>query len=147
LTALSGEWNLNPTPNKEGVRLVTNEDNKTKVRDYYDLAFNQRRPEEAVEKYVGGYYRQHNPQAGDGPEAFIAFVKWFTETYPLLRVDFKRVIGEGDYVVTHCHITTSPEDRGTAVMDIFRLENGKIVEHWDVLQPVPETAANDNTMF
>lgn len=123
------------------------EANKAAALGFYDQAFNGKDPEGAVGKYVGGYYRQHNPHAADGPEAFIAFVKWYTTEHPELRVDFKRVIAEGDLVVVHCHITTSPEARGDAVMDIFRFEDGKIVEHWDVVQPVPEESMNDNTMF
>jgi predicted SnoaL-like aldol condensation-catalyzing enzyme len=123
------------------------ETNKATVLAFYDLAFNQRRPEEAVERYVGDRYMQHNPMAGDGPGPFIEFVKGFTAQFPELSVDLKRVIAEGDLVVTHGLIKTSRDDRGTAAADIFRLEGGKVVEHWDVLQPVPETSANDNTMF
>lgn len=121
--------------------------NKQTVREYTDLAFNQRKPEEAVAKYIGGYYRQHNPQAGDGAEPFVGFVKWFAQTYPSFRIDLKRIIAEGDLVVTHSHLVREPGDRGRAVVDIFRLENGKVVEHWDVVQEVPESSANNNTMF
>ena len=125
----------------------TPEQNKAIIREFYDLAFNQRQPEAAVAKHVGGMYRQHNPMAGDGPGPFIGFVKWFTGENPQMRFDFKRFIADGDLVAVHSHLRLSPEARGTAVMDIFRLENGKIVEHWDVLQEVPETAENQNTMF
>ena len=127
--------------------MSSNEENKQKVVSYYTLAFNDKRPEEAVAKYVGPKYIQHNPQAPDGPGAFVQFVQAFAGQFPQLHVEIKRVIAEGDLVMTHSLLTTSPEDRGTAAADIFRLEDGKIVEHWDVLQPVPETAANDNTMF
>ena len=120
---------------------------KQVVREWHDLAFVQRRPEEAVAKYLGPYYRQHNPGAADGPEAFIAFVKWFAQTYPDFRMDSRRIIAEGNYVVMHSHLIREPGDRGMAVVDIFRLEDGKVVEHWDVVQEIPETAANDNTMF
>jgi predicted SnoaL-like aldol condensation-catalyzing enzyme len=123
------------------------ETNKASVKAFYDLAFNQRQPEEAVRQYVGASYRQHNPMAGDGPEPFIGFVKWFTSENPELRVEFKRFIAEGDLVVVHSHMIPAPGARGTAVMDIFRLDDGKIVEHWDVVQEVPEKAANANTMF
>ena len=133
-------------PTKGGI-LSTAEDNKRTVVDFYTLAFNEKKPEEAVERYVGPRYTQHNPQAGDGPEAFIEFVNWYAGENPELRVDIKRAIAEDDLVMTHSLLKTSPDDRGTAAADIFRLEDGKIVEHWDVLQPVPETAANDNTMF
>jgi len=123
------------------------EQNKTVVRAFYDLAFNQRQPEEAVAKYVGPSYRQHNPMAGDGPGPFIGFVKWLSSTSPDFRFDFKRFIAEGDLVAVHSPLVPSTGARGTAVVDIFRLENGKIVEHWDVLQDVPESAQNKNTMF
>jgi predicted SnoaL-like aldol condensation-catalyzing enzyme len=125
----------------------TAEQNKSTVREFYDLAFNQRQPEAAVTKYLGSTYRQHNPMAADGAEPFIGFVKWITGANPGLRFEFKRFIAEGDLVVVHSHLRPSQDARGTAVMDIFRLENGKIVEHWDVLQEVPATAQNENTMF
>lgn len=123
------------------------ETNKRIVREYYELAFNERKPEEAVAKYMGSYYRQHNPQAGDGAEPFIGFVKYYTQTYPELRMEIKRMIAEGDLVVVHNQHIRYAGDRGVAVMDLFRLEDGKIVEHWDVIQDIPESAANDNTMF
>jgi predicted SnoaL-like aldol condensation-catalyzing enzyme len=100
-----------------------------------------------VAQYVGSEYIQHDPQSPDGAEAFIQFVNGFAGQFPQLRIDIKRVIAEGDLVVAHLLITMAPENRGMAGVDIFRLQNGKIVEHWDVLQPVPEQAANDNTMF
>jgi predicted SnoaL-like aldol condensation-catalyzing enzyme len=123
------------------------ESNKQTVRAFYELAFNDKQPEAAVERYLGPYYRQHNPMAGDGPGPFVEFVNAYAGQFPDLHVEIRRVVAEGDHVVTHSLITTGPDDRGTAAVDIFRLEDGKVVEHWDVLQPVPETAANDNTMF
>jgi predicted SnoaL-like aldol condensation-catalyzing enzyme len=124
------------------------EQNKQNVIAYYERAFNDHEPEDAVERYVGSEYIQHNPMAPDGTDAFIAFVRGYVEQYPQLRIEIKRAIAEGDLVMTHGLLKTSPDDRGTAAADIFRVdENGKIVEHWDVLQPVPETSANDNTMF
>jgi predicted SnoaL-like aldol condensation-catalyzing enzyme len=123
------------------------ERNKQAVVEYYELAFNAKQPEQAVEKYLGPHYIQHNPQAPDGAEAFIAFVRGFAAQFPELSIDIKRVVGEGDIVVTHGLIKTSAEDPGTVAVDFFRLENGKIVELWDVLQPFPETSANDHPMF
>ena len=123
------------------------ETNKRIVREWHDLAIDQRKPEEAVAKYLGPHYRQHNPGAADGPEPFIAIVKRFAQIFPELRMEPKRIIAEGDLVVLHSHLILKPGDRGSAVVDIFRLENGKIVEHWDVVQEVPETSANNNTMF
>jgi predicted SnoaL-like aldol condensation-catalyzing enzyme len=123
------------------------EQNKANVKAFYDLAFNQKQPEEAVKRYVGSFYRQHNPNAADGTEPFIGFVKWLTGANPNLRIDFKRLIAEDDLVVVHTHNVPVPGTKGKAVVDIFRLEDGKIVEHWDVVQEVPETSKNDNTMF
>ncbi|MGQ0641130.1 MAG: nuclear transport factor 2 family protein [Gemmatimonadaceae bacterium] len=126
----------------------TAERNTRVVRELYDLAFNQQQPEEAVRKYIGATYRQHNPQAGDGAQPFIGFVKWLTGANPKLRIEFKRSIAQGDLVALHSHMIPAPGARGTAVIDIFRLsDDGKIVEHWDVMQEVPETSANNNTMF
>jgi predicted SnoaL-like aldol condensation-catalyzing enzyme len=121
--------------------------NKEMVRDFYHLSLNLRKPEEAVAKYLGPYYRQHNPAAADGAEAFIAFVHGFTGAFPGLHFDFKRLIAEGELVMIHSHLVRQPGDRGMAVMDIFRIENNRIVEHWDVLQEIPESSANSNTMF
>ena len=126
---------------------TSSEDNKRIVREYYEMAFNDKKPEEAVARYQGPYYRQHNPQAADGAEPFIGFVHYMAGAFPQMRMEIKRMVAEGDLVVTHCHLVREPGDRGMAVMDIFRLENGKVVEHWDVLQEVPEKAENTNTMF
>src|SRR5438067_12306300 len=122
------------------------EHNKQTVLAFYRLAFNDKQPAEAAAKYIGPVYIQHNPQAPDGPEAFVQFVTGFTAQFPQMSVDLKRVVAEGDLVVTHGLMKLGPDDRGTAAADFFRLEDGKIVEHWDVLQPVPETAANAHPM-
>jgi predicted SnoaL-like aldol condensation-catalyzing enzyme len=121
--------------------------NKETVTNFYKVAFNEHKPAAAIEKYVGGSYIQHNPTVADGSLPFIDFVNGFVAKNPHLHVDIKRVIAEGDLVVTHVHITTSETDRGVAAIDIFRIEDGKIVEHWDVVQPVPDKAANENGMF
>jgi predicted SnoaL-like aldol condensation-catalyzing enzyme len=121
--------------------------NKENVKAFYDLMFNQCRPREAIERYAGDEYRQHNPHVADGKEAFIAYFERMAEDYPGKHVNFVRTVAEGDHVVLHCH-QTWPGSDDYAGIDIFRLDaDGKVIEHWDVLQVLPERSANDNGMF
>jgi predicted SnoaL-like aldol condensation-catalyzing enzyme len=122
------------------------EANKKIVVDFYEKGLNQK-DYDAAAKYFGPRYVQHNPGAANGPEGFKRLVGLLKEKFPASHNEIKRVIAEGDLVVLHVHSTRQPGDRGRAIVDIFRVENGKIVEHWDVIQDVPEKSANDNTMF
>lgn len=121
--------------------------NTETVVAFYTRAFNDGEPEAAAEAALAPTYVQHNPSAPDGAPAFIAYVHSMRQKFPALHLDVKRTVSEGDFVVTHSAFHLTPGDRGMAVADIWRLEDGRIVEHWDVMQQVPEQAANDNTMF
>jgi predicted SnoaL-like aldol condensation-catalyzing enzyme len=122
------------------------EENKKIIAEFYDAALNQKDFEKAS-KYLGSRYTQHNPGAADGPEGLKGFLAFLKDKFPNNKSEIKRIFADGDYVIVHVHAVREPGTRGNAIVDIFKLENGKVVEHWDVVQPIPEKPANNNGMF
>jgi predicted SnoaL-like aldol condensation-catalyzing enzyme len=120
--------------------------NKKNVLAFYEFALNKK-DFDAAAKYLGPGYIQHNPGAADGIDGLKAFIQFLRDKFPNSHSEIVRAFADGDYVILHVHAIREPGTRGLAIVDIFRLEDGKIVEHWDVRQEVPEKAANSNTMF
>src|SRR3954468_1129829 len=125
---------------------ATQEANKKTVLEFYEAGLNQKNFD-AASKFLGPLYIQHNPTAPDGIEGFKAFLGFLREKFPDSHSEIKRAFAEGDFVIFHVHSVREKGTRGRAIVDIFRLENGKIVEHWDVVQDIPEKPANSNGMF
>ncbi len=122
-------------------------DAKRVVLDFFDLAFVRREPGLAAQRYLGAGYTQHNPTAPDGAAVFPGLIGGLFSQAPDASFHLKRAIAEDDLVVLHYNLKFFPDDPGQAVVDIFRVQNGQIVEHWDVMQPVPAESANSNGMF
>jgi predicted SnoaL-like aldol condensation-catalyzing enzyme len=122
------------------------EANKKTVLEFYEAGLNKK-DFEVASKYFGPKYIQHNPGAPDGIEGFKGFLAFLREKFPNSKSEIKRVFAEGDFVILHVHAVREPGTRGRAIVDIFRLENGKIVEHWDVAQDIPEKMPHNNGMF
>tara|TARA_Y100001972_G_C7665925_1_gene336663 strand:+ start:1730 stop:2107 length:378 start_codon:yes stop_codon:yes gene_type:complete len=120
--------------------------NKQNAINFYKTAYFGE-PGKAVEMYVGDTYIQHNPDVADGPQGFIQYFERMQDEYPEKSIEFVRVIAEDDLVALHTH-QTWPGNEEYVTMDFFRFdENGKIVEHWDAIQKIPEKAANGNKMY
>jgi len=134
------------TASVQGADAQQQETNKKNVIEFYEKALNQK-DFDAASRYLGPRYTQHNPAAADGPEGLKAFIQFLRGKFPNSRSEIKRVFADGDYVIVHVHAIREPGTRGRAIIDIFKLENGKVVEHWDVAQEIPEKAANPNGMF
>ncbi|MEN9659729.1 MAG: hypothetical protein RL571_3194 [Pseudomonadota bacterium] len=120
--------------------------NKALVLKFYDIAFNKL-DAEAVVPFIAKDYIQHNPEVANGVQPLQDFIRYLKTNSPNSRAVIKRVIAEGDLVMLHVHSQDKAGERGMAIVDIFRVKNGKITEHWDVIQAVPEKDANGNGMF
>jgi len=120
--------------------------NKQNAIDFYRTAY-LGEPAKAVDRYVGAKYIQHNPLVGDGKQAFIDYFEKMRRDYPGKTIEFVRAIAEGDLVALHTH-QTWPNDEHYVTMDFFRFDGeGKIIEHWDAIQDVPNETANGNSMY
>ncbi|MBK9253745.1 MAG: nuclear transport factor 2 family protein [Proteobacteria bacterium] len=120
--------------------------NKKLVLAFYEQIIGRKDFDGAL-KYMGATYKQHAPYAADGHAGLRAWLAGFKAAFPKHRYEVKRVLAEGDYVMLHLHGMGGPNPHGESVVDIFRVENGKVVEHWDIIQPIPDTADNANSMF
>ncbi|MBK6673329.1 MAG: nuclear transport factor 2 family protein [Proteobacteria bacterium] len=120
--------------------------NKKLVLAFYEQIIGRKDFDGAL-KYMGATYKQHAPYAADGHTGLRAWLAGFKAAFPKHRYEVKRVLAEGDYVMLHLHGMGGPNPHGESVVDIFRVENGKVVEHWDIIQPIPDTADNANSMF
>ncbi len=123
------------------------ESNRATAIEFFDLVFNQQRIDLALERCIGATYTQHNPAVPDGREGLAQFVGGLLAEFPHFTTSVQRSVAEGDLVALHVLARRTPDDPGVVSMDIFRFEDGKIVEHWDVIQDIPDTAANSNGML
>lgn len=120
--------------------------NKNSAIAFYRTAY-EGDPRSAVERYVGHEYKQHNPLVGDGPNSFIEYFERMAREFPGKTIDFVRAVAEGDLVALHTH-QVWPHGDEYVTMDFFRFDGrGKIVEHWDAIQEIPQSSANENTMY
>ena len=124
------------------------EANKETVLAFYNQAINEK-DLEAAAQYLGDEYIQHNPSAADGAEGLRGFIDFLLAEYPEQQNEIMHVYADGDFVILHVHSVREPGTRGRAIVDIFRLDDGQVVQHWDVIQDIPDPAEarNDNGMF
>jgi predicted SnoaL-like aldol condensation-catalyzing enzyme len=130
----------------KAINMQNVEDNKKVVLTFYNKALNDKDPQAALQ-YLGAPYVQHNPDAEDGSAGFVKYINFIRQSFPQSHSEIKAAFADGDFVILHVHTVREPGQRGNAIAEFFRLEDGKIVEHWDVIQPVPERSANGNGMF
>lgn len=102
---------------------------------------------DAITDLMADDYKQHNPTVADGKAGAVEFFAEQFRLYPNARAHVAHVAADGDLVWVHAHLVRFPKDPGIALVDIFRVKDGKLVEHWDIMQDVPEKAANSNSMF
>ncbi len=143
LTALTGGQAMAQDTRRD---LATEEANLKLVVNFYEQFFNKHEVARAAE-VVSENYKQHNPEVPDGKKPFVDYFSQFFKETPQSKARIVRTATSGDLVWLQVHSTNSPSDRGQVVLDIFRVKNGKIVEHWDIIQDVPAQSANGNTMF
>jgi predicted SnoaL-like aldol condensation-catalyzing enzyme len=122
------------------------EANKKSVEEFYDLIINKK-DFDSARKFMGSRYKQHNPLVADHPEGLREFIQFLKTNYPEAKSEIRKTFADGDYVILHVHSVRAPDTAGRAIIEIFRLENGKIEEHWDVIQEIPASSANPNGMF
>ena len=122
------------------------EKNLKAVLDFYDVVINGQQYSRVYE-FVDKNYIQHKPEVEDGPEGLLDFVRWIYSQSPQHKARIVRSFVDGDYVILHVHVINGAEAKDIAVIDIFRVENGMLIEHWDVASPVPLNAKNDNGVF
>ena len=120
--------------------------NKQAVIEFYGKALNDK-DFAAASKYLGNRYTQHNPTAADGPDGLKAFIQFLRDNFPQSHSEIVQAFADGDFVILHVHSIRSPGTAGRAIVDIFKLDHGKVVEHWDAVQDIPASSANANGMF
>lgn len=125
---------------------VQPERNKQVVVEFYNAVVNEK-DFDTASRYIGDKYTQHNPLVADGIEGLKNFIDFLKTNFPQAHNEIKQIFADGDYVILHVHSIRIPDTKGRAIIDIFKLKDNKIIEHWDVIQDIPEKSANPNGMF